>query len=73
MAKIMTKCPVTGHAISTGVEVDSDGDFNFLLDVAYHIDCPLCGDNHEWFKHDAWIAESPESRQEDSYAARRRQ
>ena len=43
MAKIMTKCPVTGHAISTGVEVDSDGDFNFLFDVAYHIDCPCAG------------------------------
>ena len=65
MAKIMTKCAVTGHAISTGIEVNSDEDFNFLLDVAYHIDCPLCGDNHTWFKHDAWIAAPPEPRQED--------
>ena len=57
MAKIMTKCPVTGHAISSGFE--ADGDFNILLDVAYHIDCPLCGDNHEWCKHDAWIESPP--------------
>ena len=34
MAKIMTKCPSMRHAISTGVQVDSDVDFNVLLDVA---------------------------------------
>ena len=63
MAQIMIKCPVSSHAISTGVEVDSDADFNSLLDVAYHADCPSCGFNHIWFKHDAWIAEQPEPHQ----------
>ena len=56
MAEIMTKCPVTNHAISTGVEVGSDADFNSLLEVLYHVHCPLCGGNHVWCKHDAWIA-----------------
>jgi hypothetical protein len=62
MVEVMIKCPVANHAISTGVEVDSDADFNALLNVAYHIACPSCGGNHTWFKHDAWIAERPESR-----------
>jgi hypothetical protein len=56
MAQIMVKCPVTNHAISTGLDVVSDADFNCLLNVAYHVDCPLCGGSHVWFKHDAWIA-----------------
>ena len=60
MAEIMIKCPLTNHAISTGVQVGSDADFNALLDVAYHIDCPSCSENHVWFKHDAWIAERPD-------------
>jgi hypothetical protein len=59
MAKVMIKCPATSHAISTGVEVDSDAAFDSLLGVAYHTDCPLCGNTHTWFKHDAWIAEPP--------------
>jgi hypothetical protein len=71
MAEIMIKCPATSHAISTGVAVDSDASFNALLDVAYHVDCPLCGGNHVWFKHDAWIAERPESLQVGSDTAGR--
>ncbi len=70
MAQIMIKCPVSNHAISTGVEVDSDADFNSLLDVAYHADCPSCGFNHLWFKHNAWIAEQPETHQLGSHAER---
>ena len=60
MAKVMTKCPETAHAIATGVEVESDADFDALADIAYHADCPLCGDNHEWFKCGAWIEQAPE-------------
>ena len=48
------------RAISTGVAVDLDAGFNALFDVAYHVDCPSCGGNHVWFKHDALIAERPE-------------
>ena len=59
MAEIMTKCPVTHHAVSTGIDVASDADFNCLLNAAYHVNCPLCGGSHVWFKHDAWIADRP--------------
>jgi hypothetical protein len=64
MAKVMTKCPVTCHAILTGLEVESDAEFHSLLDVAYHVDCPLCGYNHVWFKRDAWIAGPAEVRRQ---------
>jgi hypothetical protein len=63
MATVMIKCPMTSHCISTGMEVGSDEEFSFLLDVAYHADCPLCGYNHVWFKHDAWVMDSAEGRQ----------
>jgi hypothetical protein len=68
MPELKMKCPVTNHAISTGVRVASDSDFNSLLNVAYHSDCPLCGGNHVWFKHDAWIADEPVSDARDSAA-----
>jgi hypothetical protein len=61
MTHIMIKCPQTCHAIRTGVEVDSDGSFHSLLDVAYHTNCPLCGYNHTWFKHDAWLADTADT------------
>jgi hypothetical protein len=64
MANVMIKCPMTCHAISTGIDVDSDADWRSLLDVAYHTDCPLCGHNHPWMKHDAWIAGPLEPRRE---------
>jgi hypothetical protein len=73
MAETMIKCPATSRAISTGVLVESDAGFNALVDVAYHVDCPSCGGNHVWFKHDAWIAERPEPPQVGSDTARRSQ
>jgi hypothetical protein len=57
MAMVMIKCPVTSHAIATGVEVESDGGFNSLLDTIFHTQCPLCGNSHAWAKHDAWVAD----------------
>lgn len=62
MAIVMIKCPETAHAIATGVELESDADFDALVDVAYHVDCPLCGDNHVWFKRGAWIEQAPDLR-----------
>jgi hypothetical protein len=55
MAKLMIKCPVMAHPISTGVEVNSDAEFHSLLDITYHVDCPLCGGSHKWTRLDAWI------------------
>jgi hypothetical protein len=65
MAAVMIKCPLTPHSFSTGLDVDSDEAFHALLDVAYRTDCPLCGNNHVWFKQNAWIADSFEPRQEE--------
>jgi hypothetical protein len=53
------KCPVMAHPISTGVEVNSDAEFHSLLDITYHVDCPLCGGSHKWTRLDAWIPDPP--------------
>ena len=58
MAMLMIKCPLTSRLASTGVEVESSAGFYSLLDVVHHTHCPLCGNNHEWSTHDAWIAKS---------------
>jgi hypothetical protein len=60
MAMLMIKCPLTSRPVSTGVEVESSAGFYSLLDVVHHTRCPLCGNNHEWSTHDAWIAEPSE-------------
>ena len=53
--------PLISHAISMGIDVASDADFDCLLNVAYHINCRLCGGSDVWFKHNAWIADRPET------------
>ena len=55
MSVIMTRCPVTGRAVSTGIDtasviVDS------LPDVAVRMRCPACGNEHIWRKRDTWLA-----------------
>jgi hypothetical protein len=61
MAVVMIKCPLTLHAVSTEIKIESDAGFHCLPDITYHLRCPLCGNTHSWTKLDAWIAESPES------------
>jgi hypothetical protein len=55
MAVVRIKCPLTLHGVSTGVELKSDVGFHSLLDITYHLHCPLCGNTHPWTKRDAWI------------------
>jgi hypothetical protein len=55
MAVVRIKCPLTLHGVSTGVELKSDAGFHSLLDITYHLHCPLCGNTHPWTKRDAWI------------------
>ena len=43
MATLLIKCPHTGKAISTGIEIDPDS-FADLPDVLSHV-CPECGPN----------------------------
>jgi hypothetical protein len=55
MSLVMTRCPVTGRAVSTGIDtasviVDS------LPDVAVRMRCPECGREHLWRRRDTWLA-----------------
>lgn len=57
MSIVMTRCPVTGRAVSTGIDtasviVDS------LPDVAVRMHCRECGHEHLWRKRDTWLAQS---------------
>ena len=54
MAILMIKCPVTGHAVSTGIDVEVDT-FVQLPNVSSEINCPVCGSQHIWQKSDAWL------------------
>jgi hypothetical protein len=51
MLAVMIRCPETARPLFTGVEVD--GTLEGLLDIAYDTDCPLCGNNHVWWKRSA--------------------
>ena len=54
MATIYTSCPNTGREISTGIEIDADS-FARMPDVIARIDCPHCGERHNWSKHNAYL------------------
>jgi cytochrome c-type biogenesis protein CcmH/NrfF len=56
MGMIVTKCPVTGHTIDTGIETDADT-FKRITTIASRVWCPHCQSEHEWSAADASIAE----------------
>lgn len=53
VAIIMIRCPATGRAVSTGIEVVSTDQ---LPVVTARLVCPACGSIHEWTKQAAWLA-----------------
>jgi hypothetical protein len=59
MSLILIKCPQTGRAVSTGIEVDR-ASFNALPDVEVETRCPACAGTHIWSKGDAWLSEDGE-------------
>jgi hypothetical protein len=54
MGVLMIKCPSTGRAVSTGIEMSA---IDQLPTVVAKAICPACGCVHEWTKADAWLAE----------------
>jgi endogenous inhibitor of DNA gyrase (YacG/DUF329 family) len=56
MAVMMIKCPITGEAVSTGIEIEADA-FQELPDVSARMNCPACGRQHAWRRIDAWLAD----------------
>jgi hypothetical protein len=55
MSTIMIKCPQTGEAVSTGIEVERET-FVALPDSGAEMRCPVCGHDHVWSKAQAWLA-----------------
>jgi hypothetical protein len=58
MSTLLIRCPNTGEPISTGIEID-DHSLKQVPDVLSHSQCPLCGIDHAWWKHEAWLADHP--------------
>jgi hypothetical protein len=56
MSTIMIKCPQTGQAVSTGIEVECDT-FVALPEADAQLHCPACGGEHIWSKARAWLAD----------------
>jgi hypothetical protein len=55
MSVIMTRCPSTGRAVSTGIDTASVV-VDSLPDVAVRMRCPACSGEHLWRKRDTWLA-----------------
>jgi hypothetical protein len=56
MAMVMIKCPSSGHAVSTGIELEAQT-FIRLPDVGSEMRCAACGGRHIWQKGDAWLSD----------------
>ena len=54
MAKLITSCPASGHAIDTGIEID-EVSFGRLPSFIGRIFCSRCGAEHEWRKETAHL------------------
>jgi ribosomal protein S27AE len=55
MASVMIVCPETGREIYTGIETDETS-FAKLPDVLSRTQCPICGHEHVWTRHDARLS-----------------
>ncbi len=64
MGLIMVKCPATGRAISTGMQMDGVR-FRRMPVFFGRCHCPACDIEHEWFAGHAWV-EEPTSELEEA-------
>lgn len=55
MAEILVRCPVTGHAIFTGLNTDTVV-FETLPNIEMPLKCSRCGKTHYWKPKSAWLA-----------------
>ena len=56
MPKIVTKCPVSGQPLDTGIEID-EASFSLLPNFVGKIFCPNCSAEHEWSKLTATVVD----------------
>jgi len=60
MAVLLIRCPHTGRAISTGIELDSAETLARLPDVLSRLKCPQCDLEHAWWTREAWLEDRVE-------------
>jgi hypothetical protein len=58
MSAVMIRCPATGHAVSTAIEVEP-AVFRKLPKVASRMQCSACGREHDWTTSSAWLSGEP--------------
>ncbi len=58
MSSVMIRCPTTGRAVSTAIEMEPNN-FRGLADLPGRMHCPACGQEHVWTLRSAWLAEAP--------------
>lgn len=54
MGMVMIRCPQTGRAVSTGMEMDPSS-FSHTPVFFGRTLCSVCKIDHEWFARDAWV------------------
>jgi hypothetical protein len=54
----MIRCPDTGRAVSTAIEIEPDV-FRKLPNLRARMLCPACGQEHGWMTKSAWLAGEP--------------
>ncbi len=52
MAQIVTRCPMTGHYMFLGIDVDAE-QFLRLPEQLTRKFCPFCACEHAWYKKDS--------------------
>lgn len=69
MGALMIKCPNTGSAISTGLQMNRST-FNNMPVFFGRTLCPICQTQHEWFARAAWVQEPKVQGDQPIYLAR---
>jgi hypothetical protein len=52
MAQLIARCPLTGHYLFMGIEIDDDN-LRCLPETFARKFCPFCACEHAWYKKDA--------------------
>jgi hypothetical protein len=61
MSALKIRCPQTGTAIFTGIEIDQIS-LGKTPDVPTHTRCSVCGRERMWWKRETWLADAPPER-----------
>jgi hypothetical protein len=69
MGAIRIMFPIPAQPVATGIETDSYS-FKQLPDILSCPQCPLCGREHSWRKHEAWMDNLERRRVMDSLERR---